>query len=277
MQKGMACRKTRRPKLYQSRRARRSVGAAKARIACVPSLVFSALLFACAVLLLPLALNAAGTVAVCDRAANLAARQTGVPVSVLKAITRTETGRGTGTANEPWPWTVNMEGKGFWFETEKEALAYVDENFKRGARSFDVGCFQINYKWHGRHFTSIDAMFDPATNALYAARFLKTLREETDSWEAAAGAYHSRTPEYAERYKARFSSYRALFLDEDKSAGRRVAAHAAPAGLPAPTPRPPRENTFPLLQSGGVTSLGSLVPITKGRGSGGLFSRAGEG
>ena len=47
-----------------------------------------------------------------------------------------------------------MEGKGKWFQTRDEALSYVFKHFKRGARSFDVGCFQINFKWHGQAFPS---------------------------------------------------------------------------------------------------------------------------
>ena len=35
------------------------------------------------------------------------------------------------------------------------------EVFVDGQPSFDVGCFQLNYKWHGEHFASIDQMFEP--------------------------------------------------------------------------------------------------------------------
>ena len=96
----------------------------------------------------------------CDRAARAAAQAGGVPLDVLQAIARTETGRSGESGLQPWPWTVNMEGIGKWFATEDEARAYVFAHFKRGARSFDVGCFQINYRWHGEAFRSIDEMFD---------------------------------------------------------------------------------------------------------------------
>ncbi len=99
--------------------------------------------------------------ALCDHAAQTVARDSNIPISVMRAITRTETGRSRNGAVEPWPWTVNMEGTGVWFETREEARAYVLRHFDRGARSFDVGCFQINYRWHGHAFTSIDQMFDP--------------------------------------------------------------------------------------------------------------------
>src|SRR5690606_11949553 len=76
---------------------------------------------------------ASATVAeICDSAAQRVALESGVPLSVLRAITRVETGRAAGNGVQPWPWTVNMEGKGVWFDTEDEARAYVFREFKRG-------------------------------------------------------------------------------------------------------------------------------------------------
>lgn len=145
----------------------------------------------------------------CDRAARVAAKTHGIPLDVLRAITRTETGRLGDLGLTPWPWTVNMEGAGRWFTSRDDALAYVFKHFKTGARSFDVGCFQLNFKWHGAAFRSIEDMFDPETNARYAAKFLKDLYGELGDWSAAAGAYHSRTPSYARVYVARFDEIRA--------------------------------------------------------------------
>ncbi len=142
--------------------------------------------------------------AICDRAGSYAAAKTGVPLAVMRAITLTETGTRIEGQYRPWPWTVNMEGKGIWFNAPDEALAYVNKHFTRGARSFDVGCFQINYRWHGKAFSSVEDMFDPRKNALYAAQFLRSLYQETGSWSKSAGAYHSRTPKFANRYRARF-------------------------------------------------------------------------
>ena len=47
-------------------------------------------------------------------------------------------------------------------------------------------------------------MFDPDAGAAYAAQFLKSLYAERGDWSAAAGAYHSQTPERAGVYRARF-------------------------------------------------------------------------
>lgn len=214
--------------------------------------------------------------AICDRAATLAAARTGVPISVLKAIALTETGRTRDGRARPWPWTVNMEGKGVWFDDRAAALAYATAHHDLGARSFDVGCFQINFKWHHDAFDSIDEMFEPAANALYAAGFLQQLYAETGDWELAAGAYHSRTPEHAERYRARFAGYRAMFLAED-ALPLRVAEIAGEADG-GPRASTLRVNTFPLLQAGGNAAIGSLVPLdTRGGAPGGLFARDGAG
>lgn len=213
---------------------------------------------------------------ICDRAAAEAAAATGVPISVLKAISLTETGRDRGGQTRPWPWTVNMEGKGLWFDDLDAALGYAYEHFKRGARSFDVGCFQINYKWHHEHFASIEEMFDPSANARYAANFLLSLYNESGDWELAAGAFHSRTPEYADRYKARFAEFRVQFAAEDGlplQLGAPILPVASTPSVFGATARI-RVNSYPLLQAGGQTALGSLVPLGSGTGGGAsLFAR----
>ena len=212
---------------------------------------------------------------ICDQAAAYAAQETGVPVSVLRAISLTETGRKRGGVMRPWPWTVNMEGKGVWFDNEDDARAYVYKNYKRGARSFDVGCFQINYKWHGQEFASIEEMFDPNPNALYAANFLLQLFREKGDWSGAAGAYHSRTQKYAEKYEKRFSAFRAALLNNDTTPPSMISTAAA---IPrAPTPQEIRVNSYPLLQENSNTrTLGSLVPLGPQGSTGRLISVGAE-
>ena len=205
---------------------------------------------------------------ICDQAAYKAATQTNVPYNVLRAISRTETGRTLGNSLKPWPWTVNMEGDGHWFDTLDEARSYVFKHFKQGARSFDVGCFQINYKWHQDGFQSIDDMFDPDSNALYAAEFLQSLYGEFGNWTDAVGAYHSRTERHATRYTERYAEILAAL------------------GPGAPTPTSPRQDDRPgrvaatwadlfgtarqvdglvaeTDREGVQTSPGSLVPLAR--------------
>ena len=176
------------------------------------------------------ALAAASDVAVsrlCDDAAIRAAGTGLAPVEVLRALTRTETGRKLEGQLRPWPWTVNMEGEGHWFATRREAEAFVEKRRQAGARSFDVGCFQINHRWHGDAFPSVEAMFDPDANARYAAVFLDEIRTEQGGssdrrpdWRRIAGAYHSRTPTFADRYSARFSRILGDLGPPEPDAGR---------------------------------------------------------
>jgi hypothetical protein len=184
--------------------------------------------------------------ALCERAAAQAARQTGVPLSVLQAIALAESGRSADGVRRPWPWTVNFAGKGKWYATRAEAEADVARRQAMGSTSFDIGCFQINHRWHGQEFASPAAMFDPQANAQYAAELLAKHFSKTGNWDDAAAAYHSRSTEQADRYRARFRELH----DGLGTAGPLLA------GLI-------RENRFPLLQAGGAGALGSLVPATE--------------
>lgn len=188
---------------------------------------------------------------VCNSAARRAAQSEGVPLDVMRAIARVETGRLRDGRLEPWPWTINVEGQGYWFTSEIEAKSYVFNIFKAGKRSFDIGCFQINYRWHGKAFRSIDAMFDPDENATYAARFLKDLYAELGSWPAAVGAYHSRTPSLANAYSGRFQ---AVLAQLNQTLPAAPEARSRDPFTTAATPLIPVN----LPQSGSV--LGSLVP-----------------
>lgn len=142
----------------------------------------------------------------CERAIVNGARRGGVPAQVLHAISLTETGRNQNGRMRPWPWAINREGKSHWFSNRADALAFAKQSLLDGRRSFDVGCVQINFRWHGHAFPSIDDMFDPEWTATYAAQFLRNLYEERGNWSEAAGAYHSLTPELAQIYRKRFDT-----------------------------------------------------------------------
>lgn len=206
------------------------------------------------VLLLFLPLGAmAGEAALCDAAARRAAMKSGVPEAVLLALTRTETGRNRGQGLEPWPWAVNQAGQGYWFPDADSALQFVEAQVAFGYGNLDIGCFQLNHRWHSEGFASLAAMFDPMANARYAAAYLLEKYRETGDWTAAAGAYHSGTEIHAERYRARFETVMA-------NLGRFDLAALDP-------PAEPRRNSYPLLQGGGGGGLGSLMPAVAGRAS----------
>ncbi|MEO0912713.1 MAG: transglycosylase SLT domain-containing protein [Pseudomonadota bacterium] len=224
----------------------------------------------------PREIDARDVAGLCDQAGALAAREAGLPHAVLHAITLTETGRQMEGRHRAWPWTVNMEGVGKWFATRAEAQAYVDQHFARGARSFDIGCFQINYRWHGNAFRSVEEMFDPLTNARYAAAFLSRLHGETGSWSKAAGAYHSRTPKYATRYAKRFDRILAgliagrglpaadagEYAHNMEAAGHLPEVGRADTGLPPLDAQPPAPPPAPVLGSvAAISRYQSAAPL----------------
>ena len=190
--------------------------------------------------------------AVCVKAAQDASKRTGVPLNVLLALTLTETGRRMNGKLTAWPWALNQGGESHWFPNAEAALSYLSDAVGEGETNIDVGCFQLNYRWHGAAFPSLEAMMDPNTNAFYAAQMISGLAGVEEDWMRAAGTYHSKTPDVAKRYLARLSPiYAAL-------------EGAQPASISAPDVM--RANGFPLLQMAGPRSAGSIVSLgTSGR------------
>jgi hypothetical protein len=174
------------------------------------------------------------TMALCRSAAVAAADRHGVPREVMLAITQVETRTKRAGRSGPWPWTVNVAGKGEWFDSRAAALLHAQQALGRGEKSFDVGCFQLNYRWHGEHFASIDEMFEPGPSGDYAARFLKELYAETGDWMTASGNYHSRTPVHATRYRGLVAR-----TIERMGGSAQLTAAASAAGAPASAARSP--------------------------------------
>ena len=189
-----------------------------------------------------------GTGNICDQAALQAAERSGVPPQIMLAITRVETGRAMGGSLQPWPWTINKGGEGHWFKSRDEALAFASPEIEAGATNIDIGCFQLNLRWHAGAFPSLEAMFDPDANASYAADFLTDLHQRKGNWVDAVAAYHSETPEHAKRYVEQIEAV--------------LASLEMPATPDTRTETKP--NRFPLLQPGGRGSNGSLVPVSGG-------------
>lgn len=139
-----------------------------------------------------------------DTAARVNARE-GLPPHMLGSIAITESGRmdPDTKAKVAWPWTVTSGGDGQYFPTKAAAVAEVRRLQKAGVENIDIGCMQINLKYHPDAFSSVEAGFDPETNVRYAARFLKDMRQSFGSWSDAVRHYHSaddtRSLAYAKR------------------------------------------------------------------------------
>ena len=127
-----------------------------------------------------------------------------LPVGLLRAIAQVESGRTdprTG-ATDPWPWSTNAENQDQVFDSRADAVAWVRATQARGVASIDVGCLQVNLKYHPDAFASLEDGFDPVRNADYAARFLLRLHAVSVDWAEAVGRYHSYTEALAQPYRA---------------------------------------------------------------------------
>jgi len=140
----------------------------------------------------------------CEAIAAKVETATGLPQGILSSISRVESGHAWPDGSvKGWPWATNNRGKGKYFQKREEALKYIKKVIDRGDHNIDVGCMQINYRWHGKAFKSLEQMIDPAYNIPYAARFLSTLYERHGNWDKAIKYYHSGNSKYNRAYLAR--------------------------------------------------------------------------
>ncbi|MHB1207871.1 MAG: hypothetical protein ACYCZX_20065 [Rhodospirillaceae bacterium] len=139
----------------------------------------------------------------CMRYLQASERSLQIPQGLTTAISLVETGRPVGPAGQrlPWPWTININGQGRFFETKEEAVTETRKMMDEGQRSIDVGCMQINLRYHPNAFKSLDEAFDPASNVAYGAQFLQSLHLAQGSWAKAVERYHSSDEGRRETYR----------------------------------------------------------------------------
>ncbi len=140
-----------------------------------------------------------------------------LPKFLLASLSRVEAGRvlSNGTT-KGWPWALNHAGKGLFFENKIDALGYLKKATKAGSTNIDVGCMQLNFKWHRKAFDSITQMIEPTHNINYAAKFLLKLYERHGSWNAAIKHYHSNKPKFNKPYLRKVVKVWDLKKDDDK-------------------------------------------------------------
>lgn len=121
-----------------------------------------------------------------------------IPRGLLTAIAKVESGRWSEKERQfiSWPWVIHANGKGHYFSTKELAIEAVEELQAKGIKNIDVGLMQINLLHHPDAFETLDKAFDPKHNIDYAARFLKTLKQNHQSWQKAVSYYHSASPTY---------------------------------------------------------------------------------
>ena len=103
-----------------------------------------------------------------------------------------------------WPWSINNEGKGYFLKDSTTALSMLSSLVAQGKTNIDVGCMQLNIRWHADFFDSLQQMMNPLDNVRYAARYLEQLYKETGSWEKAVKFYHSRNAKFNSVYYAKY-------------------------------------------------------------------------
>ena len=126
-----------------------------------------------------------------------------IPRGILRSIAYVESSWG----GAPWPWTINTGGRSYYFRTKAEAIQAA--TLPGGQlRSGDLGCMQINTRWHGHRFRDAAHMLDPRTNVLYAGWYLRILYLQHGSWHEAVARYHSSQGVHQRAYLCRVVSVR---------------------------------------------------------------------
>ena len=137
----------------------------------------------------------------CEKVIETTEDLTDIPKNLLLSIGKSESGRILkNNKHVIWPWTVNHAGKSLFFDTKKQMKKYVLENVEKKDFNLDVGCMQINLKWHKNNFKKISDMFAVEPNVSYAASFLLQLKNKHGSWDKAIKHYHSSDPKKNKPY-----------------------------------------------------------------------------
>ena len=181
--------------------------------------------------------------ALCTAAIAAAEQKYQLPTGLLGSIAKVESGRPIDTPGDvrAWPWTIDADGRGLFLDSEAAAVAWAKQGLAQGVRFMDVGCLQVDLQLHPGAFRSLEEAFDPALNADYAGRYLRSLQGEAGgNWNIAVGLYHSHTPDLAADYRARVADV-----------GRGILT-----GIDGPEPlyqRAIRQGTLRLVLAGGGT------------------------
>ena len=134
-----------------------------------------------------------------------------VPVDILYAIAMTESGTHYRGERVPWPWALNIDGQSVFCESQQDAIHRVSQAI-RNQQSVDIGLMQVNWRWHGQRFATIDESLVPIKNLSAGATILHEQFEQTNDWWEAVGRYHDpgqdeESLDSAQRYRERVRQY----------------------------------------------------------------------
>ncbi len=173
----------------------------------------------------------------CEYLAKDAEKKYGLPENILLSISRVESGyQKVDGVIRAWPWTLNAGGDSSYFQTKEDALRSLEERIKNGVTNIDIGCMQLNFRWHKDFFNNLSDMINPIKNVDYAARFLNKLHQRHRSWEKAVKYYHSSKSKYNVKY---YRKVKAVWKKENNESS------LAPKLLAAVLePKPKKANIF---------------------------------
>jgi hypothetical protein len=153
--------------------------------------------------------------ALCETAIAVAEIKHKLPANLLGSIAKVESGRPIGRLGQvlPWPWTIDADGQALFLDGREAAVVWAQQGLRRGVQFMDVGCMQVDWQLHPNAFISLDQAFDPIANADFAARYLRSLYDESHgNWNVAVGWYHSHTINLAADYRNRVAEVGAGIL-----------------------------------------------------------------
>ena len=174
-------------------------------------------------------LNSHQDALLCEYLALDAEKKYGLPENILLSISRVESGyQKVDGVIRAWPWTLNAGGDSAYFLGKEDALRHLEERIKKGVTNIDIGCMQLNFRWHKKFFNNLSEMINPIKNVDYAATFLKKLYQRHGSWEKAVKYYHSSKSKYNVKYYRKVKAVWNKENNKSSLAPKLVAAVFAP-------------------------------------------------
>tara|TARA_Y200000002_G_C22507139_1_gene589712 strand:- start:57 stop:713 length:657 start_codon:yes stop_codon:yes gene_type:complete len=139
------------------------------------------------------------TINECSELVDKIEKKYNIPNKLLKAISLTESGRTIEKEFIAWPWSLNVSGQSYYFNNKLNALSFLQKKIKN-QKNIDIGCMQINFKYHNKNFKNLESMLDPKKNIDWAAQYIKELYRKYKSWNIAISRYHSSNPKRMKKY-----------------------------------------------------------------------------
>jgi hypothetical protein len=139
-----------------------------------------------------------------------AAESEGIPLLYFYSLAAKESSaRLENGKRRPWPYTINYKGKAYRFASYDDLLLASRGLLNKGITNFDIGFFQVNYKWNKDRFNTLEEIAHPESNARLAAEIYKERYNTYRNWYVAAGRYHnpSNTKGLATKYENEYRNY----------------------------------------------------------------------